>query len=296
MLNSAYTQLKIPILTGIALIAFAANSVICRLALGNGTIDAASFTVLRLLSGIVVLLVITVATKGFKKNKKRGSWVASLMLFIYAITFSYAYISLTTSTGALILFGTVQITIILFSLVTGTRLQILEWCGLVFSFLGFVYLMLPSATTPSIHGLLLMVTSGIAWGFYTLIGRGSTTPLLDTTFNFVRTLPFVILLIILTINHMNYSWSGILLALLSGGIMSGVGYTIWYIALGGLSFTQAAVVQLLVPIIATFGGVMFMSEEISFRLVVSGGMVLGGVLMVALAKHNLKKKRKAINE
>lgn len=292
MLHNKYAVFKIPILTGVALIAFAANSVICRLALGSGVIDAASFTVLRLLSGIVVLLAITIATTGFKNNNKRGGWTASLMLFIYAVSFSYAYISLTTGTGALILFGSVQITLILYSLTRGTRLQFLEWFGLAFSLLGFFYLVLPGATMPSIHGLLLMITSGVAWGFYTVLGKASVAPLLESTLNFSRTLPFVTLLIIFTMNHISYSWSGTLLALLSGGIMSGVGYTIWYIALGGLSFTQAAVVQLLVPIIAALGGVMFMSEEISFRLVISGAMVLGGVLMVTLAKSDLKGKQR----
>jgi len=207
------------------------------------------------------------------------------MLFLYAITFSYAYISLDTGTGALILFGSVQITMILLSLISGTRLHFTEWAGVTIAFTGFVYLILPGITTPSIIGFLLMTVSGIAWGIYTLKGRGSKSPLMDTAYNFFRTIPLVILLAITTINNANYSSEGILLALLSGGITSGIGYTIWYIALDGLSSTQAAVLQLLVPVIAAFGGVIFVSEAITFRLTISTIMVLGGILMVVLGKY-----------
>lgn len=269
----------------LALIAFAANSVLCRLALGNEAIDASSFTVIRLLSGSIVLLVIMVATRNISEVPTKGSWAASFMLFLYAITFSYAYISLDTGTGALILFGSVQITMILLSFISGTRLHFTEWAGVTIAFTGFVYLLLPGVTTPSITGFLLMTVAGIAWGIYTLKGRGSKSPLMDTAYNFLRTTPLVILLAITTINNVNYSSEGILLALLSGGITSGIGYTIWYIALGGLSSTQAAVLQLSVPVIAAFGGVLFVSEAITFRLTVSATMVLGGILVVVLGRY-----------
>ncbi len=267
-----------------SLIAFAANSVLCRLALGNDAIDASSFTVIRLLSGTIVLLIIIIATRKKTDASTKGSWAASFMLFLYAITFSYAYISLDTGTGALILFGSVQITMILLTLISGTRLHFTEWAGVTIAFAGFVYLILPSVTSPSIIGFLLMTVAGIAWGIYTLKGRDSKSPLMDTAYNFLRTTPIVILLAITTINNANYSSEGILLALLSGGLTSGIGYTIWYIALGGLSSTQAAVVQLSVPVIAALGGVLFVSEAITFRLTISAALVLGGILVVVLGK------------
>jgi drug/metabolite transporter (DMT)-like permease len=283
--RSSNYLIKTIIFTGLALIAFAANSILSRLALRERAIDASSFTIIRLLSGTIVLLVMI----RFKSNKTNsstnGSWYASLMLFLYAITFSFAYISLDTGTGALILFGSVQITMILLSLVSGNRLHLTEWAGVTIAFMGFVYLFLPAVTTPSAIGFLLMAAAGIAWGIYTLKGRGSRNPLMDTAYNFLRTIPLVIILAIVTMKKGQYSSEGILLAVLSGGIASGIGYTIWYSALGGLSATQAAVVQLLVPVIAALGGVLFVSEAITLRLTVSAIMILGGILMVALGRN-----------
>ncbi len=276
-------------LTGLALIAFAANSVLCRLALGYEAIDAASFTVIRLLSGSIVLLLIISSTRSTTRNASststKGSWTASFMLFVYAITFSYAYISLDTGTGALILFGSVQITMILLSLFSGTKLHITEWSGVVIAFVGFIYLVLPEVTTPSASGFMLMTTAGIAWGIYTLKGRASKNPLIDTAYNFFRTTPLVLLLAIYTMNNTNYSSEGVVLALLSGGITSGIGYTIWYIALRELSATQAAVLQLSVPVFAALGGIIFVAEAITFRLAVSAIIVLGGILIVVFGKY-----------
>ena len=276
---------KIIILTGLALVAFAANSVLCRLALGNEAIDAAGFTIIRLLSGAIILIVIAGTTGKTKGETTKGSWAASVMLFLYATTFSYAYISLDTGTGALILFGSVQITMILLSLISGTRLHSTEWAGVIIAFSGFTYLILPGVTAPSVTGFILMTVAGIAWGIYTLKGRGSRNPLMDTAYNFLRTTPFVALLTISTFNNMHYSSEGIILALLSGGITSGIGYTIWYTALGGLSSTQAAVVQLSVPVIAALGGVIFVTEAITIRLTISAAMVLGGISIVILGKY-----------
>ena len=276
---------KTIILTSLALIAFAANSVLCRLALGNEAIDASSFTVIRLLSGTIVLLIILSTTRNTTGTTSKGSWAAGFMLFLYATTFSYAYISLDTATGALILFGSVQITMILLSLISGARLHITEWAGVVIAFIGFIYLILPEITAPSIVGFILMTVAGIAWGIYTLKGRSSKSPLMDTAYNFLRTTPFVVLLAFFTINNVNYSTEGIVLALLSGGVTSGIGYTIWYIALGGLSSTQAAVLQLSVPVIAALGGVIFVSEAITYRLTISAAMVLGGIFIVVLGKY-----------
>lgn len=289
MLNKSL--LKTIVLTSLALIAFAANSVLCRLALGNEAIDAASFTIMRLLSGTIVLLLIVTATRNSAADATKGSWGASFMLFLYAATFSYAYVSLDTGTGALILFGSVQITMILLSLISGARLHLTEWAGVAIAFTGFVYLILPGVTTPSTTGFALMTVSGIAWGIYTLKGRGSKNPLLDTAYNFLRTTPLVIILAIIAMNTLNYSTGGIVLALLSGGITSGIGYTIWYIALGGLTSTQAAVLQLSVPLIAALGGVIFVSEAITFRLMISATLVLGGILIVVLGRYYFTQRR-----
>jgi drug/metabolite transporter (DMT)-like permease len=276
---------KTLIFTIVALIAFAANSVLCRMALGASSIDAASFTIIRLLSGALILAAILQIGGKKSSNSQNGSWFASVMLFAYAITFSFAYITLDTGTGALILFGAVQITMILVSLASGNRLHITEWLGMAIAFAGFVYLVLPSVTTPSIAGFLLMTAAGIAWGIYTLRGRGSDNPLIDTAYNFLRTIPVILIVAIITIPYARYSTQGVVLAILSGAIASGIGYSIWYRALGGLTATQAAVVQLLVPVIAAIGGIVFVSEAITLRLMLSSLLILGGILLVILGRY-----------
>jgi len=277
--------IKTILFTGFTLIAFAANSVLCRLALGEKTIDASSFTVIRLLSGAIVLLIILKMNRIKNSSPIKGNWFASLMLFLYAVTFSFAYITLDTGTGAIILFGSVQITMILLSLISGNRLLITEWIGVSIAFIGFIYLVSPGVTSPSIMGFSFMAVAGIAWGIYTLKGRDSLNPLMDTAYNFFRTIPFVMVLAVIAIQSTYYTTEGILLAALSGGIASGIGYTIWYVALGGLSAIQAAVVQLLVPVIAALGGVIFLSEKITLRLTLSGIMILGGILMVVWGRY-----------
>lgn len=284
MANSRNPVASTIVLTGLALIAFAANSVLCRLALGEQAIDASSFTVIRLLSGAVVLLAILRVNNNKTATQAKGSWSSSLMLFLYALTFSFAYITLDTGTGALILFGSVQITMILLSIISGQRLHTAEWVGVSLSFVGFVYLILPGVTTPSINGFMLMAVAGVSWGIYTLKGRNSANPLMDTAYNFLRTIPFVTILAVLAIKQVHYSPFGILYAVLSGAIASGIGYAIWYRALAGLSTTQAAVVQLLVPVIAAFGGVVFVSEAVTLRLIISAILVLGGIFIVVLGR------------
>lgn len=271
--------------TVLALVAFAANSVLGRLALGEKTIDAANFTTIRLLSGAIVLLVILQFSGKKNNSSTKGSWLAAIMLFLYAAPFSFAYITLDTGTGALILFGAVQITMILLSLISGNKLHVTEWMGVTIAFIGFVYLVLPGVSTPSVIGFSLMTLAGVAWGIYTLKGRGSVNPLADTAYNFARTIPLVIILTVITYQTAHVSSKGILLAILSGGITSGIGYTVWYTALGGLSVTQAAVVQLSVPVIAALGGVIFVSEKISLRLTLSALLILGGILMVILGRY-----------
>jgi len=277
-----------------ALIAFAGNSVLCRLALGQGLIDASSFTSIRLLSGIVSLLVISlILVKGnvvsvvqeFKKQNSLKTWLASLMLFVYAVTFSYGYISLDTGTGALILFGLVQLTMIIVGALYGNKLHFAEWLGIALAFVGVIYLVLPSLSTPSLLGFILMALSGIAWAIYTLLGRGSKQPIIDTTANFLRTIPFVLVLILLTFEYSKITDWGMIYAILSGAVTSAIGYALWYLVLKDISVTQAAVVQLLVPILAAVGGVLFVSEPISIRLVISSLLVLGGILIVIMGRR-----------
>lgn len=234
------------------------------------------------MSGALFLLLILQFRKNQLKNSSKGSWTAGLMLFLYAITFSLAYISLDTGTGALILFGAVQITMFLGSIFKGHRLQIIELLGAIIAFCGFIYLIFPGVTAPSPIGFSLMTIAGISWGIYTLLGHKSQYPLLDTSYNFFRTIPLVTILFLFTINLGHYSFEGILLAILSGGIASGVGYTIWYFALRELTSIQASIVQLLVPVIAAFGGILFISESITLRLFLSSVLILSGILFVIL--------------
>ncbi|MFT7315323.1 MAG: drug/metabolite transporter (DMT)-like permease [Paraglaciecola sp.] len=271
---------KTLVCTSFALFAFAGNSILCRLALGGNLIDAASFTIIRLVSGVVVLAVILIMYRSNNQPASKGSWLTSFMLFLYAVTFSFGYISLDTGTGALILFGTVQITMTLASLISGNKLHYAEWIGMIIAFLGVAYLVVPSLSSPSLMGFILMTVSGAAWALYTLQGRTSMNPVGDTAYNFLRTSPFVIILMAVTFQDAHLSQQGVLLAVLSGAIASGAGYAVWYIALQGLSITQAAVIQLFVPVIAAIGGVLFANEIISLRLVVSSVMVLGGILIV----------------
>ena len=281
--------MKTFIYTSLALIAFAANSVLCRKALGENNIDASGFTIIRLLSGVIVLIVILSLSKNKKNKETRGSWYSASMLFLYAVTFSYAYITLDTATGALIAFGSVQITIILYSIFSGHKLHWMEGLGTIIAFLGFVYLILPGVNSPSIEGFILMTIAGSAWGIYTLNGLRSMNPLKDTAYNFARTLPFIILLFLFTMKDISYSLEGVLLAVISGAVTSGIGYTIWYIALRDLTNVQSAVVQLLVPVLAAFGGVIFVSEVISLRLILASLLILGGILIVTLGKNYIKR-------
>ncbi|MBO9495500.1 DMT family transporter [Thalassotalea sp. G20_0] len=291
--------MKAVILTTISLLAFAGNSILCRMALGEQEIDAASFTSIRLLSGIISLVLLYKLLNPGDKKIAKGSWYASVMLFIYAVTFSYAYIILDTGIGALILFTSVQITMILANFISGVKVRFIEWIGITTAFSGFMYLVAPTLSTPSLNGFILMAVSGIAWGMYTLAGKESTNPLSDTMCNFIRTLPFLITLTVLTIESSHLSLKGIFLAVLAGALTSGIGYTLWYIALGRLSAVQAAVVQLLVPVMAAAGGTLLIDEAVSMRLVLSSIIILGGIFTVISGKQyaeNLGKQKDNTNE
>lgn len=263
-------------LTLLALLAFAGNSILCRLALAGGTIDATSFTAIRLLSGAVVLLCLL-------QLRERGSlpphgWTESFLLAGYALPFGYAYRQLGAGTGALLLFGAVQCTMILGAFRSGARLTLLQWLGLAAAFGGLVYLVLPGVSAPPLEGAALMIVAGIAWGLYTLRGRASTvSPLARTAWNFVRASLVGVVVALLYWPDLNYSPRGVLLAIASGGIASGLGYVIWYRVLPSLSTLTASVVQLAVPLIAAAGGTLLIGERLSLRLGVAALLLLGGI-------------------
>lgn len=263
--------------TAFALVAFAMNSVLCRLALGKATIDAASFSTIRLGSGAAMLLLITAISKRKLFSTAWGNWASATLLFLYAVAFAFAYISLSAGTGALILFGSVQATMIGAALRSGERPSLLEWAGLFLALIGLAYLMFPGLTSPSPSSSALMVIAGISWGFYSLRGRGAKDPLAQTMNNFIRALPLAIVVSLIMLSSSHLSIEGVLLAVLSGALASGVGYVIWYTALRGLTATRAATVQLAVPVLAAVCGVLLLSENISLRLFLSATMILGGV-------------------
>lgn len=263
--------------TCFALIAFAFNSILCRLALGSQSIDAASFTAVRLASGAFALLLISLLFSKKESKTVSGNWFSSFFLFAYAVCFSFAYISLTAGTGALILFGTVQATMITSALVSGERPKMPEWFGLFLAFGGLVYLVFPGLSSPPLYSSLLMGAAGVSWGFYTLRGRASRDPLPDTTGNFVRAVPMMVAAGLPFVYQIHLSPKGILLAVLSGAIASGIGYSIWYAALRFHTATRAAFLQLSVPAITAIGGVIILSEAISIRLLTATILILGGI-------------------
>ena len=264
--------------TAAAMVAFAGNSVLTRLALGRATIDAATFSTVRIAGGAGMLLA-TTAIRESGSVRLKGSWVSAAVLFLYAIPFSFAYSSLTAGTGALILFGVVQVTMMVAAVRAGERPHWLQWVGLALASCGLIYLVLPGLKAPSLSGSLLMAVAGIMWGIYSLRGRGSADPVQLNMSNFVRALPLALVVSLLARSHAFATSSGVLLALGSGAITSGLGYVLWYTALRHLTATRAAIVQLMVPVLAGGGGVLFLGETISFRLVLSGAVVLGGIAL-----------------
>lgn len=259
--------------------AFAANSILCRMALGQGLIDAATFSTVRVIAGALMLSLL-LAPRWFRRGRTAGSWRAAAMLFAYMACFSFAYLSLGAGTGALILFGAVQLTMFIAVLRAGEYFAFWSWAGLVLAIGGLVYLVSPGVTAPDTVGALLMMVAGIAWGLYSLHGRGSGDPLEATANNFVYAVPMVILVSLVFRADFAASRQGVLLAVASGAAASGLGYAIWYAALKGLSGTRAATVQLSVPVIAAFGGVVLLSEDVTWRLLIASAATLGGVAIV----------------
>lgn len=290
--------MKATLYTIIALIAFAANSLFCRMALAEGYIDPWNFTIIRLLSGAACLgIIMAVYTYNLKRKdsfdpailKDKGNWLSSISLLIYALCFSIAYVELDTGTGALILFSAVQLTMIGWGIYKKEQLSALQWAAFVVAIAGFVYLMLPSAAVPSLFGAAIMAISGMAWGIYSIRGQVCVSPLRTTGFNFIRSLVAIPILLVVGISHIeNISIEGILLATTSGAITSGIGYSLWYVAMPLLKSTQAAVVQFCVPVLAAIAGALFLSEQLTMRFIIASTIILGAVLVFILNKKALK--------
>jgi drug/metabolite transporter (DMT)-like permease len=265
-------------LVAVAMVAFAANSLLCRAALKATAIDPASFTLIRLAAGALVLLLITWLRQ--RKSVPEGSWLSAIALFVYAAAFSLAYVHLPAAVGALVLFGAVQVSMIGYGLWVGEKLRPAQVAGLAFAIAGLVMLLAPGLAAPPPLSAALMVAAGIAWGCYSLRGRRFRDPTEATAGNFLRAVPFGLGLAVIMAGQLNLDPLGILYAVISGAITSGLGYAIWYAALPKLPASSAAVVQLSVPVIAALGGVTFLGEVMTLRLILSSLGIIGGIALV----------------
>jgi drug/metabolite transporter (DMT)-like permease len=273
---------RVVVLTSLAMIAFAGNSILCRLALAHTDIDAASFTTIRLISGAAALWIIVQMRHS---RSGSGSWLSALALFVYAAAFSFAYSTLTTATGALLLFGAVQATMIGHGLWVGERLRGPQILGLMLALSGLVGLLLPGLSAPPLVGSVLMLSAGIAWGVYSVRGKAAGDPTRVTAGNFLRTIPLAFALSLAMLNRMTLDTAGVWYAFLSGALTSGIGYAIWYTALPALRATSAATLQLSVPVIAAVGGVVLLGEPLTLRLTLTSIAILGGIGLFIQAKQ-----------
>jgi len=271
---------RLILITTLAMVAFAANSLLCRVALRDTTIDAASFTAIRLASGAAVLALIVRARHG--RPMEAGSWAAAACLFGYATFFSFAYRHLSAATGAILLFGAVQISMLSWGFFTGERLRRLQVAGLLAAVGGLVYMLLPGLSAPPLLGAALMIAAGISWAAYSLLGRGTKDPIKATAGNFLRTVPLAALLFLTQQAGTSVDHTGALYAVVSGAITSGLGYVLWYAALPALTAASAAVIQLSVPAIAALGGVVLLAEPLSSRLVIASATIMGGIALTIL--------------
>lgn len=273
-------SLRATVLTLLAMLAFAGNSILCRLALKETAIDPASFTGLRLLSGALTLWFIVRLAKGDSVGK--GNWISALALFAYAAAFSLAYVQLSATTGALLLFGAVQTSMIGYSVARGERLSTMQWLGLALAIGGLIILLLPGLSAPPLDAALAMLGAGVAWGVYSLRGRGTGDATRVTAGNFIRALPFALLLSLFSWQSATLDSMGIIYALASGALASGVGYALWYAALPLLATSAAASVQLTVPVITAIGGIVLINEPLTTALVVASVTILCGIALVVL--------------
>jgi len=262
-----------------AMIAFAANSLLCRMALGAGLIDAASFATIRVVAGAVTLMLLALP-RWRVRGRKKADVIAVATLFLYMAFFSFAYLSLAAGTGALILFGAVQLTMFTAALHGGERFPPASWLGLTVALSGLVYLVSPGLTAPDPQGAVLMTVAGIAWGIYSLRGRLAADALGSTATNFLYCVPLVAAVSLFALRDVQASPTGVGLAIASGAVASGLGYVVWFAALRGLTASRAATVQLSVPIIAAFGGIVLLAEDVSLRLLIASVATLGGIWIV----------------
>jgi drug/metabolite transporter (DMT)-like permease len=267
-------------LTLVAMIAFAGNSLLCRLALKQAGIDAATFTFVRIFSGAVALCLIVAVRKGSPRGI--GNWPSALALFAYAAAFSFAYVTLSAGTGALLLFGAVQATMILWGLRRGERLRGRQLAGLALALGGLVALLLPGLSAPPLAGAILMLGAGVAWGIYSLRGKAAGDPTTATAGNFLRAVPFAALLSFALLPGAHLDRAGFIYAVLSGALASGLGYVVWYAALSGLRAASAATVQLSVPVLAAAGGILLLGESLTLRFFLASMAVLGGIALVVI--------------
>ena len=268
------------------MLAFAGNSLLCQVALKNTGIDAATFTSIRLISAALTLWLVVRLTSN--ANSGKGNWPSAVALFAYAAGFSFAYIYLTAATGALLLFGAVQTTMIGYGMWRGERLLSLQWLGLILALVGLVGLTLPGLSAPPLMSSLLMIGAGVAWGIYSLRGKGAGDPTLVTAGNFLRTVPITAVLSLLMMSRFTLDIAGTWYAIMSGALTSGIGYAIWYRALPALKATQAATVQLSVPVIAALGGIVLLGESVSLRLILASIAIISGIALVIREKKIAK--------
>jgi len=264
--------------TALAMVAFAANSLLCRLALKYTSIDAASFTTVRIVSGALMLWLVMHwrdTTPG-----RHGSWRGAAALFIYVAAFSFAYLSLSAGTGALLLFGAVQVTMILAGFIAGERMSQMQAIGFIAALAGLVILVLPGVESPTLAGSVLMLASGIAWGIYSLLGRGAGDPAAATSGNFLRAVPLTIALSLLALPWLKFDASGLLYAVLSGALASGLGYVLWYRVLQHMRAMTASTVQLSAPVLAALGGIVLLDEAVTPNLLTASVLILGGIGLV----------------
>lgn len=273
---------RIIFLTIAAMFAFAGNSILCRLALKHTSIDAVSFTSIRLLSGAAILALL-VYVPGVK-SKDEGNWFSAFALFVYAACFSFAYVGLGTASGALLLFVAVQATMIGYGAWHGERFSKQQLAGLLLAFAGLIGFFLPGLSTPPLMASLLMLGAGVAWGIYSLRGRQVSDAKFATAGNFLRTVPITVVFSLLMFKSISLDNPGILYALGSGALASGMGYIIWYSVLPALTASSAGIVQLSVPVIAAVGGIIFLDENLTLHLVLTSIAILGGIILLIVGK------------
>ncbi len=277
---------RVLFLTIVSLLAFAGNSVLCRLALKETAIDPATFTFVRIASGAALLWI--VATTRKTSGASQGGWFSAMALFLYAAGFSFAYTQLPAGSGALLLFGAVQATMMIWGLLRGEKLQARAAIGFALALCGLVALSWPGVSTPPLFASFSMLIAGIAWGAYSLRGRSISNPLQATAGNFLRAVPLAILLTALLWSRLNFDRTGILLAIASGAVTSGLGYVIWYAVVPELGAIRASIVQLNVPVIAAVAGIAFLKEMLSMRVSLAAAAILGGVAL-ALVRTSTRK-------